>query len=71
LTERLISHQELLNRLWQHDVTLVTLKPQFYHLWGRRMEEAWIGDMPRFLEATERSKTEREKQDEARLDEAG
>jgi hypothetical protein len=35
------------------------------------MEEAWIGDMPRFLEATERWKTEREKQDEARLDEAG
>lgn len=66
LTERLISHEALLKKLRQRDVTLLSLRPQFYHIWGRRMERAWIGDMPRFVRATARRQTDEDKERPAR-----
>jgi DNA invertase Pin-like site-specific DNA recombinase len=53
LTERSLSHEMLLARLRRRDVTLLTLCPEFYHLWGKRMERAWIGDMARFVRRTD------------------
>ena len=66
LTEKLISHEALLEKLRQRDVTFLTLRPKFYHTWGRRMERAWIGDMPRFL----RGQKDAEKQSQAQQIEA-
>jgi hypothetical protein len=47
-----VSHEELLAKLRQRDVTLVTVRPHFYHVWGKRMEQAWIGDKSQFLRRT-------------------
>jgi DNA invertase Pin-like site-specific DNA recombinase len=54
LTEGLVSHEALFAQLRRRDVTLLTLCPEFYHLWGKRMERAWIGDMAKFLQRTDR-----------------
>lgn len=66
LTERLISHEALLKKLRQREVALLSLWPHSYHIWGRRLERAWIGDMPRFLRATARWQTDEEKERQAR-----
>jgi DNA invertase Pin-like site-specific DNA recombinase len=47
LTGSLISHEELLATLRQHSVSLFTLRPEFFHLWGAKMETAWFGYVPR------------------------
>ena len=47
LTGSLISHEELLATLRQHSVSLFTLRPEFFHLWGAKMEAAWFGYVPR------------------------
>jgi DNA invertase Pin-like site-specific DNA recombinase len=54
LTDGLIGHEELLARFRQHDVSLMTLGPEFYHVWGRRMEEKWIASMRWYLHETQR-----------------
>jgi hypothetical protein len=54
LTEVLLSHDALLAQLRRRGVTLLTVRPEFYHLWGKRMERAWIGDMARFVRRTDR-----------------
>lgn len=53
LTDRLISHEELLAKFREHDVTLMTLSPEFYHVWGKRMEEKWIASMRWYLHETQ------------------
>jgi DNA invertase Pin-like site-specific DNA recombinase len=53
MTEVLLSHDALLAQLRRRGVTLLTVRPEFYHLWGKRMERAWIGDMARFVRRTD------------------
>ena len=47
LTGSLITHEDLLATLRQHSVSLFTLRPEFFHLWGAKMEAAWFGYVPR------------------------
>ena len=53
LTDGLISHEELLAKFRQRDVTLMTLCPEFYHVWGKSMEEKWINSMRWYLHETQ------------------
>ena len=45
LAEGLISHEELLAKFRERDVTLLVLSPEIYQIWGTRMEENWIASM--------------------------
>jgi hypothetical protein len=48
-----ISHEELLAKFRERNVTLLVLSPELYHVWGKRMEENWIAAMRWYLHDTQ------------------